>query len=52
MKKKQPELSDWVYVDRFGKFRFTWDMVGEIEGIFDWDGQLDFFTTYSDGNKY
>lgn len=49
---KYPELSDCVYVDRTGKFRFTWDIAGEIEGVFDYDDNLDFFTTYSDGDKY
>lgn len=46
------ELSDVVYVDRVGKFRFTWDIVGEVEGVFEWDELIEFYTTYSDGNKY
>lgn len=49
---KDSELSDYIYVDRTGRMKFTWDLVGEIEGVFEWDTALDFFTTYSDGDKY
>lgn len=49
---KDSELSDMVYVDRTGKFKFTWDVAGEVEGVFDYDGNLEFYTTYSDGDKY
>lgn len=45
-------LSTWVFVDNFGTFRFTWDLISEIDGVFDYDGNLDFFTKYSDGQKY
>lgn len=46
------QLSDMVYVSKDGRLKFTWDLVGEIEGVFEWDGLLDFFCTYSDGDKY
>lgn len=51
---KDSELSDFVFVDRYGRFRFLWDIVGEIEGVFEWDEEIDFYTKYSDGprNKY
>ena len=46
------ELSDLIYIAKDGKMKFTWDVFGEIDGVFEWDGLLDFFSTYSDGNKY
>jgi hypothetical protein len=45
------ELSELIYISNDGKLKFTWDVVGEIEGVFEWDDLLDFFSTYSDGNK-
>jgi hypothetical protein len=49
---KDSELSDLVYVAKDGKLRFIWDLFGEIDGVFDWDGQLDFYTILKDGDKY
>jgi hypothetical protein len=48
---KDSELSDFVFVDRYGRFRFLWDIVGEIEGVFEWDEEIDFYTKYSDGPR-
>jgi hypothetical protein len=45
------ELSDLIYIAKDGKMKFTWDVFGEIDGVFEWDDLLDFFSTYSDGNK-
>lgn len=45
------EVSDFVFVDRYGRFRFLWDIVGEIDGVFDFDGNIDFYTKYSDGRE-
>lgn len=54
-KKRQPpkdeELSDFVFVDRYGRFRFLWDIVGTIEGVFEWDEELDFYTKYTNGRE-
>lgn len=44
-------MSTLVFVDRYGELRFTWDLINEIEGIFDWDGNLDFFIKYNDGQR-
>ena len=49
---KDSELSDLVYVSKDGKLKFIWDIYGEIEGVFEWDTILDFYSIYSDGDKY
>lgn len=46
------ELSDLIYIAIDGKLKFTWDLFGEIDGVFEWDDLLDFYSIYSDGKKY
>lgn len=45
------ELSDYVFVDRYGTLRMVLYISGEIDGIFDWDGELD-FTVILDNNRF
>ena len=45
------ELSNFIYISNDGKLKFIWDVFGEIDGVFEWDGLLDFYSIYSDGNK-
>ena len=45
------ELSELIYISGNGKLKFTWDVFGEIDGVFEWDDLLDFYSIYSDGNK-
>lgn len=46
------EISDNVYVNRNGVIKLTWSLIGEVDGVFEWDGQLDFYTIYNTGFNY
>ena len=45
------EVSELIYIAKDGKMKFTWDVFGEIDGVFEWDDLLEFYSIYSDGNK-
>ena len=45
------ELSDYVFVDRHGTLRMVLYISGEIDGVFEWDHELE-FTILLDNNRY
>lgn len=44
MKKKNNFTSDFVFVDKFGSFKFIYDFYGEINGVYEFDRILEFYT--------
>ena len=51
-KRKRPndsELSDYVFVDECGTLRMVLYLSGEIEGVFEWDHELDFYIILNNG---
>ena len=42
--KRNKLISDFVFVDKFGAFKFIYDFYGEIDGVFEFDRLLEFYT--------
>lgn len=45
------ELSDYVFVDRYGTLRMVLYISGEIDGVFEWDDELE-FTILLNNNRF
>jgi len=42
--KRNNFTSDFIFVDKFGSFKFVYDFYGEINGVYEFDGILEFYT--------
>ena len=43
-KKNNSPTSDFVFVDKFGTLKFIHDFYGEINGVYEFDRLLEFYT--------
>ena len=42
--KRNNFTSDFIFVDKFGSFKFVYDFYGEINGVYEFDRILEFYT--------
>ena len=43
-KKNNSPTSDFIFVDKFGTLKFIHDFYGEINGVYEFDRLLEFYT--------